>query len=153
MDYIDFAKKIKEQDESLEICGGVLKHQIDEAEQKLGILFPNEYVKFLLECGSCGYPDTYISGLFQTWDNMTSRGSTLSDTLNARQLHKLPNDYIVLEYMDLNNYYLLKVDAETRLKDSEVFSIDIDSDGNLKKFHKVFDSFEDYFKHSIEIFE
>lgn len=151
MNYIEYAKEQQEIDPDIEIFGGVNEDIIRQAENKLNILFPSEYITYLKECGSCGYPDSYISGLFQEWDNEESSGSTLYDTLNARKQHKLPNEYIVLEYGVDENYYLLKVSQEERLTDSEVFSVDIDSGENLGKFNKIFDSFEEYYKYTIEV--
>lgn len=149
MNYIEYTKEQQEIDPDIEIFGGVNEEIIRQAENKLNILFPSEYVAFLKECGSCGYPDSYISGLFQDWDNEKSPGSTLYDTLNARKQHKLSHEYIVLEYAVDDNYYLLKVSQEERLNDSAVFSVDINSDENLGKFNKIFDSFEEYYKYTI----
>ncbi|MFL0096118.1 SMI1/KNR4 family protein [Tenacibaculum maritimum] len=150
MNYIEYAQEQQEIDPDMEIFGGVKEEIIKEAESKLNVIFPLEYVTFLKECGSCGYPNSYISGLFQEWDNEESSGSTLHDTFNAREQHKLPIDYIVLEYAVDENYYLLKVSQDERLTNSEVFSVDIDSNENLGKFNKVFSSFEEYYKYTIE---
>lgn len=149
MDYLKYAEKQQEIDPDLEIFGGVEESLIENTESRLGILFPKEYVLYLKDCGSCGYPDSYISGLFQEWDNLESSGSMLHDTLRAREQHNLSSDYIVLEYAVDENYYLLKVSVE-RLTDSEVFSVDIDSDEKLGKFNKIFDSFEEYFQYTIQ---
>lgn len=145
MNYYEYALKQKEDNPEIEIFGGVEIGIIKSVENKLSIIFPDEYVKFLLECGSCGYPDSYISGLFQKWDNLSSTGSTLHDTLNAREIHNLPNDFIVLEYKVDENYYVMKVSDNERLKDSEVYSVDIDTNGNLTVYNKIFNSFGEYF--------
>jgi hypothetical protein len=150
MDYLKYALKEQEVNPDIEIFGGVDLEQINTAEKQLGILFPSEYLTFLSECGSCGVPDAYISGLFKEWDNLTSTGSTLHDTLEARKNYDLPNEYIVLEYMIEENYYVLKVSTDKRIEDSEVYSVDIDTDGNLLNFNKIFDSFVEYFKFALE---
>ena len=151
MRYLEYISKQKLIDSDIEIFGGVETNIIEQAERRLNVFFPNEYISFLKECGSCGYPDSYISGLFRDWNNEESTGSTLHDTLSARKQHGLPNDYIVLEYAVEDNYYLLKVSKEKRLLDAEVYSVDIDSDENLSKFNRVFDSFEEYFRFTFEI--
>lgn len=150
MDYLKYVKQQQETNPDIEIFGGVNKNQIDNAEKELRIFFPNQYASFLSQCGSCGIPDNYISGLFQEWDNLTSTGSTVHDTLEARKNYNLPNEYIVLEYMIDENYYLLKVSDKERVEDGEVYSVDISIDGNLHTYNKIFNSFEEYFKFALE---
>ncbi|WP_298481347.1 SMI1/KNR4 family protein [uncultured Maribacter sp.] len=150
MDYLEYAKQQQEIDSDLEIFGGINEDFIKKSEDKLGVLFPKQYALFLKECGSCGYPDSYISGLFQEWNNEESPGSTLYDTLMARKQHNLSKDYIVLEYAVDENYYLLKVSEGITTEDSAIYSVDIDSDENLGRFNKIFDSFEEYFKFTIK---
>ena len=99
MDYLKYALEKQEINPHIEIFGGVGIEQINDAEKKLGILFPSQYKAFLLGCGSCGIADTYVSGLFKEWDNLTSTGSIVHDTIEAREKHNLPNEYIVIEYM------------------------------------------------------
>ena len=126
------------------------KSEQNKYEKKLGILFPSQYKAFLLGCGSCGIADTYVSGLFKEWDNLTSTGSIVHDTIEAREKHNLPNEYIVIEYMVDENYYVLKTSENDRLEDGEIYSIDINSDGSLSSFCKIFDSFVNYFKFVLE---
>ena len=101
-------------------------------------------------CGACGIADTYVSGLFKEWDNLTSTGSIVHDTIEAREKHNLPNEYIVIEYMVDENYYVLKTSGNDRIEDGEIYSIDINSDGSLSSFCKIFDSFVNYFKFVLE---
>ena len=150
MDYLKYALEKQEINPDIEIFGGVGIEQINDAEKKLGILFPSQYKAFLLGCGSCGIADTYVSGLFKEWDNLTSTGSIVHDTLEAREKHNLPNEYIVIEYMVDENYYVLKTSENDRLEDGEIYSIDINSDGSLSSFCKIFDSFVNYFKFVLE---
>ena len=150
MDYLRYALEKQEINPDIEIFGGVGIEQINDAEKKLGILFPSQYKAFLLGCGSCGIADTYVSGLFKEWDNLTSTGSIVHDTLEAREKHNLPNEYIVIEYMVDENYYVLKTSENDRLEDGEIYSIDINSDGSLSSFCKIFDSFVNYFKFVLE---
>ena len=150
MDYLRYALEKQEINPDIEIFGGVGIEQINDAEKKLGILFPSEYKAFLLGCGSCGIADTYVSGLFKEWDNLTSTGSIVHDTIEAREKHNLPNEYIVIEYMVDENYYVLKTSENDRLEDGEIYSIDINSDGSLSSFCKIFDSFVNYFKFVLE---
>ena len=150
MDYLKYALEKQEINPDIEIFGGVGIEQINNAEKKLGILFPTQYKAFLLGCGSCGIADTYVSGLFKEWDNLTSTGSIVHDTLEAREKHNLPNEYIVIEYMVDENYYVLKTSENDRIEDGEIYSIDINSDGSLSSFCKIFDSFVNYFKFVLE---
>ncbi len=150
MDYLRYALEKQEINPDIEIFGGVGIEQINDAEKKLGILFPSQYKAFLLGCGSCGIADTYVSGLFKEWDNLTSTGSIVHDTIEAREKHNLPNEYIVIEYMVDENYYVLKTSENDRLEDGEIYSIDINSDGSLSSFCKIFDSFVNYFKFVLE---
>ena len=150
MDYLKYALEKQEINPDIEIFGGVGIEQINDAEKKLGILFPSQYKAFLLGCGSCGIADTYVSGLFKEWDNLTSTGSIVHDTIEAREKHNLPNEYIVIEYMVDENYYVLKTSENDRIEDGEIYSIDINSDGSLSSFCKIFDSFVNYFKFVLE---
>ena len=150
MDYLRYALEKQEINPDIEIFGGVGIEQINDAEKKLGILFPSQYKAFLLGCGSCGIADTYVSGLFKEWDNLTSTGSIVHDTIEAREKHNLPNEYIVIEYMVDENYYVLKTSENDRIEDDEIYSIDINSDGSLSSFCKIFDSFVNYFKFVLE---
>ncbi|MFC2308763.1 MAG: SMI1/KNR4 family protein [Bacteroidota bacterium] len=150
MDYLKYALEKQEINPDIEIFGGVGIEQINNAEKKLGILFPTQYKAFLLGCGSCGIADTYVSGLFKEWDNLTSTGSIVHDTIEAREKHNLPNEYIVIEYMVDENYYLLKTSENDLIEDGEIYSIDINSDGSLSSFCKIFDSFVNYFKFVLE---
>ena len=150
MDYLRYALEKQEINPDIEIFGGVGIEQINNAEKKLGILFPTQYKAFLLGCGSCGIADTYVSGLFKEWDNLTSTGSIVHDTIEAREKHNLPNEYIVIEYMVDENYYVLKTSENDRIEDGEIYSIDINSDGSLSSFCKIFDSFVNYFKFVLE---
>jgi hypothetical protein len=56
----------------------------------------------------------------------------------------------VLEYKIDENYYIMKVSESERLNDGEIYSVDIDINGNLTVYNKIFDSFEEYFKHTLE---
>lgn len=150
MDYLKYALEKQEINPDIEIFGGVGIERINDAEKKLGILFPSQYKAFLLGCGSCGIADTYVSGLFKEWDNLTSTGSIVHDTIEAREKHNLPNEYIVIEYMVDENYYVLKTSGNARIEDGEIYSIDINSDGSLSSFCKIFDSFVNYFKFVLE---
>lgn len=150
MDYLRYALEKQEINPDIEIFGGVGIEQINDSEKKLGILFPSQYKAFLLDCGSCGIADTYVSGLFKEWDNLTSTGSIVHDTIEAREKHNLPNEYIVIEYMVDENYYVLKTSENDRIEDGEIYSIDINSDGSLSSFCKIFDSFVNYFKFVLE---
>lgn len=150
MDYLKYALEKQEINPDIEIFGGVGIERINDAEKKLGILFPSQYKAFLLGCGSCGIADTYVSGLFKEWDNLTSTGSIVHDTIEAREKHNLPNEYIVIEYMVDENYYVLKTSGNDRIEDGEIYSIDINSDGSLSSFRKIFDSFVNYFKFVLE---
>ena len=150
MDYLKYALEKQEINPDIEIFGGVGIEQINDAEKNLGILFPSQYKAFLLGCGSCGIADTYVSGLFKEWDNLTSTGSIVHDTIEAREKHNLPNEYIVIEYMVDENYYVLKTSENDRIEDGEIYSIDINSDGSLSSFCKIFDSFVNYFKFVLE---
>ena len=150
MDYLKYALEKQEINPNIEIFGGVGIERINDAEKKLGILFPSQYKAFLLGCGSCGIADTYVSGLFKEWDNLTSTGSIVHDTIEAREKHNLPNEYIVIEYMVDENYYVLKTSENDRIEDREIYSIDINSDGSLSSFCKIFDSFVNYFKFVLE---
>ena len=150
MDYLKYALEKQEINPNIEIFGGVGIEQINDAEKKLGILFPSQYKAFLLGCGSCGIADTYVSGLFKEWDNLTSTGSIVHDTIEAREKHNLPNEYIVIEYMVDENYYVLKTSGNDSIEDGEIYSIDINSDGSLSSFCKIFDSFVNYFKFVLE---
>ena len=150
MDYLKYALEKQEINPDIEIFGGVGIERINDAEKKLGILFPSQYKAFLLGCGSCGIADTYVSGLFKEWDNLTSTGSIVHDTIEAREKHNLPNEYIVIEYMVDENYYVLKTSGNDRIEDGEIYSIDINSDGILSSFCKIFDSFVNYFKFVLE---
>ena len=150
MDYLKYALEKQEINPDIEIFGGVGIERINDAEKKLGILFPSQYKAFLLGCGSCGIADTYVSGLFKEWDNLTSTGSIVHDTIEAREKHNLPNEYIVIEYMVDENYYVLKTSENDRIEDGEIYSIDINSDGSLSSFCKIFDSFVNYFKFVLE---
>ena len=150
MDYLKYALEKQEINPNIEIFGGVGIERINDAEKKLGILFPSQYKAFLLGCGSCGIADTYVSGLFKEWDNLTSTGSIVHDTIEAREKHNLPNEYIVIEYMVDENYYVLKTFENDRIEDGEIYSIDINSDGSLSSFCKIFDSFVNYFKFVLE---
>ena len=150
MDYVKYALEKQEINPNIEIFGGVGIERINDAEKKLGILFPSQYKAFLLGCGSCGIADTYVSGLFKEWDNLTSTGSIVHDTIEAREKHNLPNEYIVIEYMVDENYYVLKTSENDRIEDGEIYSIDINSDGSLSSFCKIFDSFVNYFKFVLE---
>lgn len=150
MDYLRYALEKQEINPNIEIFGGVGIERINDAEKKLGILFPSQYKAFLLGCGSCGIADTYVSGLFKEWDNLTSTGSIVHDTIEAREKHNLPNEYIVIEYMVDENYYVLKTSENDRIEDGEIYSIDINSDGSLSSFCKIFDSFVNYFKFVLE---
>ena len=60
MDYLKYALEKQEINPDIEIFGGVGIEQINNAEKKLGILFPTQYKAFLLGCGSCGIADTYV---------------------------------------------------------------------------------------------
>jgi len=150
MDYLKYALQKQEINPNIEIFGGVGIERINDAEKKLGILFPSQYKAFLLGCGSCGIADTYVSGLFKEWDNLTSTGSVVHDTIEAREKHNLPNEYIVMEYMVDENYYVLKTSGNIQIEDGEIYSIDINSDGSLSSFCKIFDSFVNYFKFVLE---
>lgn len=150
MDYLKYALEKQEINPDIEIFGGVGIERINDAEKKLGILFPSQYKAFLLGCGSCGIADTYVSGLFKEWDNLTSTGSIVHDTIEAREKHNLPNEYIVIEYMVDENYYVLKTSGNDQIEDGEIYSIDINSDGSLSSFCKIFDSFVNYFKFVLE---
>ena len=50
MDYLKYALEKQEINPDIEIFGGVGIEQINDAEKKLGILFPGQYKAFLLGC-------------------------------------------------------------------------------------------------------
>lgn len=149
MNYLKYALEKQKENSGIEIFGAVETDLVQSVEQQLGIVFPEQYKAFLLECGSCSIYDTYISGLFRDWDNATSTGSTLHDTLEARANHKLPLNYIVLEYSEDENYYVLKVSPDSS-ENGKVYSVDIDDNDEVSKFTEVFSSFEEYFKFTLD---
>ncbi len=149
MNYLNYALEKKKNNSDIEIFGGVSLELIKSVEQQLDIVFPKEYKAFLLECGSCSIYDTYISGLFKKWDNSTSTGSTLHDTLEARSMHKLPLNYIVLEYNEDENYYVLSI-PQNGTEDSKVYSVDINIENKVSIFNEIFSSFEEYFKFTLD---
>ena len=51
MDYLKYALEKQEINPDIEIFGGVGIERINDAEKKLGILFPSQYKAFLLGCG------------------------------------------------------------------------------------------------------
>ena len=134
MDYLKYALQKQEINPNIEIFGGVGIERINDAEKKLGILFPSQYKAFLLGCGSCGIADTYVSGLFKEWDNLTSTGSVVHDTIEAREKHNLPNEYIVMEYMVDENYYVLKTSGNIQIEDGEIYSIPV---GGIKSNQQI----------------
>lgn len=149
MNYLNYALEKQKTNSGIEIFGGVSLELIKSVEQQLDIVFPKEYKAFLLECGSCSIYDTYISGLFKKWDNSTSTGSTLHDTLEARIMHKLPLNYIVLEYNEDENYYVLSI-PRNDTEDSKVYSVDINIENKVSIFNEIFSSFEEYFKFTLD---
>lgn len=149
MNYLDYALEKRKHNPNIEIYGGVSFDLIKSVEQQLEIAFPKEYKAFLLECGSCSIYDTYICGLFKNWDNSVYTGSTLHDTLEARTIHKLPHNYIVLEYSIDENYYVLGV-TQNGIEDGKVYSVDIDIESNVSQFNEIFSSFEEYFKFTLD---
>ena len=149
MNYLNYALEKQKNNSDIEIFGVVSLELIKSVEQQLDIVFPKEYKAFLLECGSCSIYDTYISGLFKKWDNSTSTGSTLHDTLEARSMHKLPLNYIVLEYNEDENYYVLSI-PQNGTEDSKVYSVDINIENKVSIFNEIFSSFEEYFKFTLD---
>ena len=149
MNYLEYALEKKKSNPDIEIYGGVSMELIKSVEQQLQIVFPKEYKAFLLECGSCSIYDTHISGLFKSWDNSKSTGSTLHDTLDARTIYGLPQKFIVLEYCIDENLYVLSI-PQSDNEDSKVYSVDIDIENKLSQFNEIFSSFEEYFKFSLD---
>lgn len=149
MNYLNYALEKQKENSGIEIFGGVSLDLIKSVELQLNIIFPEDYKTFLLQCGSCSIYDTYISGLFKEWDNSISTGSTLHDTLEARTIHKLPLNYIVLEYSEDENYYVLDIPQNSK-ENGKVYSVDLGKDNKVSKFNEIFSSFEEYFKFTLD---
>jgi len=61
---MNYLKKLQQSDE-FEYCEGATAEEIQIVETSLGVLLPKAYVKFLNECGSCNFGDTYINGVYK----------------------------------------------------------------------------------------
>ena len=61
---MNYLKKLQQSDE-FEYCEGATAEEIQIVETSLGVLLPKAYVKFLSECGSCNFGDTYINGVYK----------------------------------------------------------------------------------------
>lgn len=64
-------------------------------------------------------------------------------------MHKLPLNYIVLEYNEDENYYVLSI-PRNDTEDSKVYSVDINIENKVSIFNEVFSSFEEYFKFTLD---
>lgn len=144
MNYLEYLKD-KDKNEEFECFGGVSQNLIKDIEDKLKVAFPQNYKEYLNQCGTIGFGDSYIFGLFTDFDNEVETGNVFMETKKYRLEIELPNDYIVLEADEDENIILLKI-SDTN--DCGVYSVDILEKENLT-YIKQFDGFEDYFKNFI----
>ncbi|WP_454989694.1 SMI1/KNR4 family protein [Capnocytophaga sputigena] len=122
-------------------------------ETSLGVLLPKAYVKFLNECGSCNFGDTYINGVYK--EDGTLSYPVVELTKQLRDELNLPDDFLVLNY-EIDEYLILyKVSKTDRLNDSKVYGAEIHCNkGNdfvMSKPTLLFNSFDEYFEDFLEL--
>ena len=113
---MNYLKKLQQSDE-FEYCEGATSEEIQIVETSLGVLLPKAYVKFLSECGSCNFGDTYINGVYK--EDGTLSYPVVELTKQLREELNLPDDFIVLNY-EIDEYLILykvsKTDHSQRFK-------------------------------------
>ncbi|WP_315100569.1 SMI1/KNR4 family protein [Capnocytophaga sputigena] len=122
-------------------------------ETSLGVLLPKAYVKFLNECGSCNFGDTYINGVYK--EDGTLSYPVVELTKQLREELNVPDDFIVLNY-EIDEYLILyKVSKTDRLNDSKVYGAEIHCNKNndfvMSKPTLLFNSFDEYFEDFLEL--
>ena len=149
---MNYIKKLQQSDE-FEYCEGATAEEIQIVETSLGVLLPKTYVKFLNECGSCNFGDTYINGVYK--EDGTLSYPVVELTKQLREELNLPDDFLVLNY-EIDEYLILyKVSKTDRLNDSKVYGAEIhcNKDGNfvMSKPTLLFNSFDEYFEDFLEL--
>ena len=144
---MNYLKELKQSDE-FEYYEGANAEEIKFIEETLDIYLPEAYAKFLSECGSCNFGDTYINGIYKEEDTLSYPVVELTKQMRE-ELH-LSEDFIVLSYEADEYLTLYQVSKTTPLADAKVYGAEIhsDKDGNFQ-LHKptfLFDSFEAYFE-------
>ena len=100
---MNYLKKLQQSDE-FEYCEGATAEEIQIVETSLGVLLPKAYVKFLNECGSCNFGDTYINVVYK--EDGTLSYPVVELTKQLREELNVPDDFIVLNY-EIDEYLIL----------------------------------------------
>jgi hypothetical protein len=151
--FMEFLEKLKECSEAFEYCVGVNNDEIQFAEKQLGIIFPNIYKKFLLECGMVLFGDTHIEGIYKI------NGETYFPIIEITKLLRneicLGKEFLVLQY-EVDEYADIYKTSNDGI-DLGIYGIEIKKDANnqnnIVSLIKKNDNFEDYFNDFIELGE
>lgn len=149
---MNYLKELK-QSEEFEYCDGASENEILFIENELNILLPNEYRKFLSQCGMCNFGDTRIEGVFK--ENGKISYPVVELTKQMREEANLPNDYIVLNYEPDEYITLYKASKDKKLNDAKVYGAEVfyNDDDSLKlgKIEEEFDDFQEYFEDFLDL--
>ncbi|MDO4881391.1 MAG: SMI1/KNR4 family protein [Capnocytophaga sp.] len=144
---MNYLKELQQSDE-FEYTEGATRQEIKFVEEALGVCLPEAYAKFLSECGSCNFGDTYINGIYKEEGNLSYPVVELTEQM--REALDLSDDFIVLNYEADEYLTLYKVSKTELLKDAKVYGAEIHSNKNgdfyLHKPTVLFSSFEEYFE-------
>jgi hypothetical protein len=105
----DISQRLISRLSACEACGPTSQEQINEAQRRLGLLFPPSYLLFLQTYGAVFGRGLEIAGLPPNQNSESPMWSdTVSSTLMFRESGSLPHDsiYISTDGSDLN-YFLL----------------------------------------------
>lgn len=89
----------------------VTEQGLEEAQQQLGVRFPDDYISFIKEHGEGGIPGTYIFGIDGDYYTVVRH------TMGAREKFNISEQYVVVIERDtLNKEWLICLDT-SRMKD------------------------------------
>ncbi len=136
----------------LEFFGAVPDTEINQAEMRLGVNFPEAYKQFLRKWGRGGMAaGSQISGLVPGNPLMESFGTVVGDTEEARQRFGIDRDYIIIHAEVDEIYWGLKSSDSTCTVVAPVYSIDVLNGNKVKKISESFPSLlSDYFSSWLE---
>lgn len=93
MNIIDVISSLKAYDYAL----GATFKEIEEAQKVLGLVFADEYIRYLSEFGAITYYGHELTGI-----TPINRLSVVSVTTDLKQFHKVPNSFYVIEELNID---------------------------------------------------
>ncbi len=148
-----YLEQLKQYPNDFEYYLGANSDEINFAEKELNVVFPENYRKFLSECGMCNYGDTLIDGIYKTEKEIYY--PIVENTIRLRKLGNLSKEFIVLDFEEEEYLTLYKVSENLNNKDNCIYGAEVSYENEEKmkigKPTKMFDSFEEFFENFIAL--